>query len=364
MKSAIHINYKLPENFQTGWSHLFRSDYKYKSVDLKVRELSNVFVNHYGLVIKNGLLVQGCAPNTGFSNYDNGYYFKHWRKATEQMLVCRYGKSLTSLRLDDNKRYLLIHSPWFSYYFWLTECLPRLLMVKNELKDLVLIYPENWKYCAYVNDTLELFPELDKCLIPADTHLFVKNLVMPEVKPWTPMVIPEQVFEVREFIVSEAKKRMNFGHQHKNVYISRNDAKYKKIANEEDFIELAAKYNYEVHTMSGKSVFEQAALMQSTQNLISITGASMANYVFLNADSAALDLTNKMYINDKKYKFHFKKILDCLNAKYYVQFCDPVIDKQLPSVAMYDIKVDLSACESILIRMAAPRNSDRLICDQ
>jgi len=143
MKSSIDIDYKLPLNFQPEWAHLFKPDFKYKTVDLKVKELKNVFVNHYGLVIKNGFLVQGCAPNTGFSNYDNGYYFKHWRRAAEQMLVCRYGNSLTSLRLDDNKRYLVIHSPWFSYYFWITECLPRLLMVKKQLKDLVLIYPEN-----------------------------------------------------------------------------------------------------------------------------------------------------------------------------------------------------------------------------
>jgi len=227
-------------------------------------------------------------------------------------------------------------------------------MVKKQLKDLILIYPENWKRCTFVNESLNMFPELDKCIIPVDTHLFVKNLIMPEVKPWTPMVIPEQVFEVRELIVNEAKKRIAIRPQYKNVYISRNDAKYKKITNEKDFIELAAKYNYEVHTMSGKSVFKQAALMQSTQNLITITGASMANYVFLNADASALDLTNKMYLKDKKYKFHFKKILDCINAKYYVQFCDPIIDKQLPSVAMYDIKVDLPACESLLIRMGTP----------
>ncbi len=356
MKSAIDINYKLPVKFQKEWAHLFKPDYKYKTVDLKVRELKNVFVNHYGLVIKNGLLVHGCAPNIGFSNYDNGFYFSHWRKATEQMLVCRYGKSLEALRLDDNRKYLVIHSPWFSYYFWITECLPRLLMVKKQLKDLVLIYPENWNSCTYVNDTLELFPELDKCVIPGDTHLFVKNLVMPEVKPWTPMVIPEQVFEVRKLIVNEAKKRITIRPQCKNVYISRSDAKYKKIINEMDFIELATKYNYEVHTMSGKSVFEQAALMQSAQNLISITGASMANFVFLNEGSAALDLTNKMYLNDKKYKFHFKKILDCIKAKYYVQFCDPMIDKHLSSVAMYDINVDLAVCETILIGMGAPGN--------
>lgn len=105
--------------------------------------------------------------------------------------------------------------------------------------------------------------------------------------------------------------------------------------------------------MSDKSIFEQVILMQSTQNLISITGASMANYIFLNKDSSALDLTNNLYLKDTTYKFHFKKILDCLNAKYYVQFCDPVIEKHLSSIAMYDLTVDLNTCEKILISMGA-----------
>jgi len=72
------------------------------------------------------------------------------------MLVCRYGKSLEALRLDDNRKYLVIHSPWFSYYFWVTECLLRLLMVKEQPKDLVLIYPENARSYTYVCAILQL----------------------------------------------------------------------------------------------------------------------------------------------------------------------------------------------------------------
>ena len=191
MKSTYNINYKLPLNFKNNWAHLFKPDYKYKTVNLRVRELKNVFVSHYGLVIKNGLLAKGCAPNIGFAPfYDKSAYYKHWRKGIEQMLVCKYGKSLPSVTYNDNRKYLIIHSPWFSYYFWITECLPRLLMVKKQLANLTLLYPESWEKFSFVNETLSLFPELQIQKIPCGTHIFVKNLILPEFKPQTLMFIP------------------------------------------------------------------------------------------------------------------------------------------------------------------------------
>ena len=125
------LTYKKPLNYQEEWSHLFKDDFKYKTVNLKTRKLKDVFVNHYGLVIKNGLLVHGCAPNIGWSKYDKGFYYSHWRKGIEQFLVCKYGKSLNYKILSPDKDYLLVHSPWFSYYFWITESLPRLLATKS-----------------------------------------------------------------------------------------------------------------------------------------------------------------------------------------------------------------------------------------
>jgi capsular polysaccharide biosynthesis protein len=338
MKSQIHIDYKLPVNYQPEWEHLFRPDYKYKTVDLKVRELNNVFVNQSGLVIKNGLLVKGCAPNIGFSNYDTGFYFKHWRKATEQMLVCKYGKSLEAVRLDDNRKYLVIHSPWFSYYFWLTECLPRLLMVKYQLSEVVLLYPSSWKNLTFVNQTLEMFPQLQTYEIPFGKHLFVKNLVMPEVKPWTPMFIPEQIIEVRDLLIPFTEKNF-YG---KNIYISREDAKFKKIENRDLFEKTIKKYDFEIHIMTGKSIFEQVNLMQNTNYLIATNGAGMANFIFLNRNSCVIELTYEYYIQNDRYKFHFKKILDLLGVDYAVQFCKTDNNDLNKIIGLRNIHVDIN----------------------
>ncbi len=335
----MSAEYKQPINLKEEWAHLFKPDFAYLDVELKVRELKNVFVNHYGLVLKNGFLVKGCAPNIGHTKYDDDhFYYRHWRKGIEQLLVSKFGRSLPSIRLDDHRKYLVIHSPWFSYYFWLTECLPRLLMVKDQLDELVLIYPESWKKLNFVNETLDLFPHLERIVIPNDYHLFVKNLVMPEVKPWTPMVIPEHVFQIREFLFS--KFEVSNSGKNSRTYISRADANYKKMINEPDVIDLIEKHQFETVTMTGRSLKEQIKLMYNSKYVMSITGASMANLLFLPEGATLIDLTNKMYLTDRKYKFHFKKIMDILGGYYLVQFCEPKVDLSLPDIAMYDIYVD------------------------
>lgn len=316
------LKYDLPVNMLPEWDHLFRQDFAYKKVHLKVKELKNTFVNHYGLVIKNGLLVKGCAPNLGFSGYDESAYYKHWRKAIEQNLVCKYGKSIPSIKLDDNNSYLLIHSPWFSYYFWITECIPRLLMVKGELKNFILIYPEDWKNLSFVNETLELFPELRIKVIPRDHHLFVKNLVMPEVKPWTPMFIPEMVFETRDLLLRELKNRNIKSPFGENIYISRKQAQRRKFTDESAVEKFFEKEQFESVAMENYSFFQQIAIMQNAKNVAAMTGAGLINLLFKQEGGSFLDITNKEYINRSQYKFHYYKLCNILNIKYGVVFCD------------------------------------------
>jgi hypothetical protein len=334
------LTYTSPLNMIPEWAHLFKPDYEFEKVNLKVKELKNVFVNHYGLVIKNGLLVKGCAPNIGFSDYDDGFYYSHWRKAIEQMLVSKFGKSISSVKLDDSKRYLLIHSPWFSYYFWITECIPRLLMVRQNLSELTLIYPESWKKFRFVNDTLSLFPELEKVIIPSDYQLFVKNLVMPEVKPWTPMFIPEQVVAVRQFLFDAVEKLKIPIPNSKNVYLSRRDSKTKNFENEKEVASVLEKYEYTNIAMSDLSLFQQVALMKQTKNLISITGAGMSNFTFIGENANVLDMTNVDYTTTGKYKFHFWKLLNIVNANYFVQFCDHTNHPHIPRYSLQNLIAD------------------------
>lgn len=331
------IDHVPPVNMRPEWEHRFRPDLAYKSVKLGARHLSNVFVNHYGLVIQNGMLVQGCAPNIGFNGYDEGFHYRHWRKAVEQMLVCRFGKSLPSKRLDDGRTYLLIHSPWFSYYFWISECLPRLLMVREHLKDLVLIYPQNWAGQTFVNETLKLFPELRIEVVPEDVHLFVKDLVMPEVKPWTPIFIPDQIHQVRSLLFDEllGNDENSFSAPARRVYMSRAVALRRRFTDEPLVEKIMHIHGFEVVHMERLTFVEQIALMRQTEFLTGITGAGLINIHFLSPGSIFLDLSNRDYLTKDFYKFHYFKLCNILKVDYALTFFD---HENSPEVNFYGMQ--------------------------
>jgi capsular polysaccharide biosynthesis protein len=352
------IDYRLPINMQPEWEHLFRPDHEYKKVRLGARLLSNVFVNHYGLVINNGLLVHGCAPNIASGGYDDGFYLPHWKKAMEQMLVSRFGKSIESRNLDDDRTYLVIHSPWFSYYFWVTECIPRLLMVREHLHELVLIYPEHWDRFPFVRDTLSLFPELRVERVKQDVHLRVKTLVMPEVKPWTPMFIPEQVEAVRSLILSHTQEHIASASFGKRIHLSRADAPRKNYHNTSEVTELLDEFGFEHVTMTGRSIFEQARIIYGADCVVSITGAGMSNYTFLKNNTDILDVTNADYLHHSKYKFHFWKLGNIFNARYRVLFCPYNNDPLVPRFSLQNLIVNIPDMRTELSGIMTSGQSD------
>lgn len=348
MNTKIEFKHQWPVNIQDEWKYLFKPDREYLKVDLKVKKLKNVFVNHYGLVLKNCLLVKGCAPNIGFSGYDECKYFEHWKKATEQNIVSKYGKSIQSETWDDTT-YLLIHSPWFSYYFWITECMPRLLKVKDQLNDLTLIYPEIWDNFTFVKESLSLFPNLRIRRLKSDVHLRVKNLILPEVKPWTPMFIPELVEEVRNFFFTKLDELgINSPIATDNVYISRLSAKRRKFVNEKEVENLLGKFGFIPVRMEELSFFEQIALMRQTKLMTAITGAGLINILFMERGGKFLDLTNEQYKRKSQYKFHFFKLCNILNIKYAVTFLDSDNDPAIDHWSNQDIIAEIKLIEKDL----------------
>ena len=91
---------RLPENFEQlskkhqGW---YQKKFKYSLSILKSKKLKQVFITNSGLLVHNFLLPLKSAENL-IGTYDYTFYYKHWRKAIEQFLVCKFGKSLNCPR--------------------------------------------------------------------------------------------------------------------------------------------------------------------------------------------------------------------------------------------------------------------------
>lgn len=319
-KQIIDIDY--PKNASEEIKELLQGYRPYSVAMPRIKKLNRVFVTHDGLVLKNGLLVDGCAFNLK-GKEDKTFYYYFWRDTIEKYAVCRWGSSLVSKHLKGPQTYLLIHSKWFNYAFWINSFLPRLIQAEEEglFKTTKLLVPEGWEMIPFVWESLKAF-DIEKEIIPVDCHLFVDKLMMPETRKWTSSFVPITIQKTRDRLKNEALSRvLNKQTEKKKIYLTRAKRGVRCVENEEEVLQVVEQYGYTAVSFEELSIWEQINLMQNTTHLVSIHGAGLANLQFMQENSCVLELVNRPYAQSE-YTFPFWKLAIAAQLNYYMQLCD------------------------------------------
>lgn len=316
------IEVPFPINVNPVMELLYKPYKYYEVTDSEVKTLRNTFVTYQGLVLKNGLLVEGCAFNLR-GREDNTFYYQFWRDTVEKMAVCKWGNSLPSIHLKGPQKYLLIHSKWFNYAFWINSFLPRLLTAEKSglLKQAKLIVPSIWKELPYVWESLKAF-DVEMEIISPDVHLFVDNLIMPTTRKWTSSFNPTEIRGISDrMLISLEDQGVVKKTEPSRVYLTRAKRGVRCVENEEEVLSVIKKYNFSVVVFENLNVWEQIELMARTTHFISIHGAGFTNMLFMKPNSSVLELINKPYA-EKEYTFPFWKLANASALKYYAQLCN------------------------------------------
>lgn len=291
--------------------------------NLHVKEKKNVFLTHFGIALKNLLLIPYTLPNAwGFKKPNAGFIFKFYKHALEVFLVCKFGKSLTANSLDPSKKYLLVHSPWFGYFSWITESLPRILSVERQWKELTLILPESYSKKKFVMDSLSMFPELKHEIIPDGIHMRVPNLVIPELKPYTYYFDPETMRNYRQKMWNHVDDLNLNIETFDRIYVSREKAKNRKLVNDLEVRNLYKKHDFKEVSFEDYSFFEQVYLMKHCKVLAGVHGAGFANIAFMPEGSALVEMI-KEYSSYKEERPSYWRLCSAINIDYYVEYCRP-----------------------------------------
>lgn len=342
----MKVNVSFPKNYlqlHPREQYLFAEKKNYHTCLLNIKSVQNVFVTHEGLVLKNGLLVTKSAFNLKGSA-DQTFYFSFWKLAFEQYLVSTFGKSLKKIELSQGE-YLHIYSKWFGYFFWLTDCLPKLIKTQNQHSHLQLIYPESWRNFPFVNQTLELFSSLNLRIIPSGIHMQVHNLLLPETRAWSNAIDPEEIKLVREFISQKVKEKnidLNLGDK---IYISRKKALRRKPVNENELELFLENKGFKAICLEDFTFLEQASIMRNAKTVIGIHGAGLANIMFMPSGGHLIELSPE--INESElFRIPFWRLASAINCDYSILFCkmEKIMQDQYDS----DILVDLSALEKLI----------------
>lgn len=180
------------------------------------------------------------------------------------------------------------------YFHWFTDAIPRLITLENTdqtkqellLDNYKILLPESYKTRSYILDSLKVL-NYDVHYYPSNKRVRVKHLLCPSHTAPTGNYNSELIANIRNrFLVSQ--KTPN-----KNIYISREKAPRRKVANEKEVIGLLLQFNYEIHFFEDYNFEKQVEIMSQTKSLISLHGAGLTNMMFMQKGGQILELRNE-----------------------------------------------------------------------
>jgi capsular polysaccharide biosynthesis protein len=232
----------------------------------------------------------------------------------------------------------------------LTDALPKLIKTQHLHKDIELIYPESWNNIPFVNETLQLFPDLQVKKIKSGVHLQVENLVLPETRQWSNAIDPIELKRIKEFLFEQLEKYEVTTDLGPNIFISRKKAVRRNIINQDEVESLMKKYDYTSICLEDYSFLEQVSILKHAKNVIGLHGAGLANTIFMEENTHIIELAPK--IEDKKtFRIPFWRIASAIEARFFIVFFE---NNKNGGINPYDkdLDVDLIALKKTLQKLS------------
>lgn len=219
---------------------------------------------------------------------------------------------------------ILVFDDWSGNYFhfW-NDFMPRLYLCREfvQRKELTILTDNDTARLAS-----ELFPLLElghfKCIAPnelcAVANLYYPDFITPHVGSFheaTMRGMKEFIFEKLELQHCDNKKQ--------RIYISRANAKYRKVVNEEEITGLLVQYGFRIVFTEELSVLEQIRLFKDAEAVMGIHGAGLSNMLFCARGTKIIELRQGGGVQNNL----FYQLASCLDHSYYCFLSDNSISE-------------------------------------
>ncbi|MBI2344842.1 glycosyltransferase family 61 protein [Candidatus Dependentiae bacterium] len=196
-------------------------------------------------------------------------------------------------------RVAVITQPAYENYFhWMTEILARLAFL--DLQGIQYDYVYVPQKSKFMKETLQLWGVLEEKIIAPTSEDFAiqaDEIILPSLVSnsnygWTQFVNyvrPDLITFVKNKLLTNAQKSINKNLSRK-VFISRKDAPFRKVINEDEVFEKFKCHGFERYELSKLSVVEQIMLFHGAHIIISPQGTGLANSIFCTSQTKIIEL--------------------------------------------------------------------------
>ena len=316
---------KLPVNFKQEDLPLFNHELERVIPETRLLELSDVSLSAEGVLFRRGEMLA------------ESFAFPHTRANWKRRSVVKFFFSnyvLRKRRRFESASVWVIDDWSYGYFHWLADVLPRLMVIKEQLKDLVLVLPQKYRDLEFVQASLKPFVMRGLEFIDSDEVVFCKRLVVPMHTAPSGHYNDELIQEVRNLLVQFYASN-DAGPNGDRVYISRGLAPKRKILNEEEVVAVLREFNFRIIHPEHHSFREQVTIAAGARYLVSNHGAGLTNMLFMNPGTSVIELRHR---NDPVNNCYFT-LASALNLNYFYQACQAEQSGEDPHTA--NLRVDV-----------------------
>jgi capsular polysaccharide biosynthesis protein len=237
-----------------------------------------------------------------------------------------------------NKKGVWITQNWtWMYFHWMIDALTRYVASQSFIDKHPVLLPSSYQKFSYIQESLD-YLGIPYVWYDENKTTYVWELLLPSHTAIPGNYNVGYLNALRTLFLSKPRQIENFK---RKVYISRKNAKTRRMINESSFIHLLAKYSIEYHCLESFSLSEKINLLSNTSLLIGVHGAGLTNMLFLPDQASVIEIR---MLGDSHNNSYFA-MASALKFPYYYLEAE-LVDS---SSEEKDIVLDLEKMERILI---------------
>ena len=212
-------------------------------------------------------------------------------------------------------------SPGDNYFRNLITFIPRILFISDSEINLAIHRHTSNKLRKFIENILKAKG------IKIKKYIFLDNSFYSFENSQIPQFFPKGVS------INILNKFFKKNKENKDrIYLTRKNAKYRKIINESDLIDELKLKNFKIIDVDTLDIEEQAHVFSSAKVIVSPTSSALTNIVFCQKATKIFEIHPKYQFEyENNLKFRYASICKQLNLKYSFIEADPVKIKKFQS---------------------------------
>ncbi|MBE9143948.1 tetratricopeptide repeat protein [Planktothrix mougeotii] len=183
------------------------------------------------------------------------------------------------------------------YFHWMVDILPRVELLRQSGIDFNTIdwFLVNSQQASFQRETLTrlgipTFKILESDQFP---HIQAQQLIVPSYPGYMGWLQPWAIDTLRRwFLPRNDKGGMNYPER---IYISRGDARYRRVLNENEVIELLHPWGFVVVQLESMSFSQQVALFSQAKVIMGAHGSGLTNIIFCQPGTQVIEWVSPHY---------------------------------------------------------------------